>query len=317
MKICTFLHNLLTPLESQPVAPFFACSDHLRGVGKMFMPPMLLETREQPFDDARYIFEPKIDGHRLILSMENGIVRLFTRHNNDVTRQYPELLYVPIEDNSDTVLDGEVACINPDSGTFEFEMVLERYRMKKPMEIREAMIRQPVHFFVFDILRYKGEDLRSLSLIERKDILKHAFTANHFMSPLMSVEDTGVSMFEAIREKQLEGIVAKNKYSKYVSGRDANWIKIMNYKFAEVQIAGYRKNQFGWLLQHRNRTVGLLELAVPSSHKNAFYGASKCLITGEDNNFVYIEPSIKARVRFRSWTRTGMLRTPKFVDFVI
>jgi len=44
---------------------------------------MLLEKREKPFDDERYIFEPKIDGHRLLLVRSGGVVRLFTRHEND------------------------------------------------------------------------------------------------------------------------------------------------------------------------------------------------------------------------------------------
>jgi DNA ligase-1 len=283
----------------------------------MFIAPMLLEKREKPFDDERYIFEPKIDGHRLILSMENGIVRLFTRHNNEVTRQYPELHNVPIEDNSDVVLDGEVACLNPESGSIEFEMVMERFMKKKPMTIMEAVARQPVHYFVFDILRYKGEDLRGLPLLERKKILEKVLTANNFISPLMRVDDTGVLLFKAIQQKKLEGIVAKKKGSKYVGRRDASWIKIINYTYAEVQIAGYRKNQFGWLLKYQEKAVGVLELAVPSSHKKAFYGVSKGLVTGEDRAFVYVEPSIKARVRFRNWTRAGMLRTPEFVDFVI
>lgn len=283
----------------------------------MFLTPMLLVKREEPFDDERYLFEPKIDGHRLILSMEKGIVRLFTRHNNEVTFQYPELYNVPIEDNSDVVLDGEVACINPNTGSIEFEMVMERFMMKKPMSIQQGMIRQPVHFFVFDILRYKGEDLRALPLLERKNILEQVLTANNFISPLMRVGDTGISLFEAIHEKKLEGIVGKKKTSRYVGRRDANWIKIINYSNAVVQIAGYRKNQFGWLLQHGEKNVGVLELAVPSAHKNAFYGVSKALVTGEDRNFVYVHPSIKARVRFRNWTRAGMLRTPEFVNFII
>ncbi|WP_268795802.1 hypothetical protein [Paenibacillus sp. Soil522] len=42
----------------------------------MFIEPMLLEKRETPFDDVRYVFEPKIDGHRLILSFIDGQVRL-------------------------------------------------------------------------------------------------------------------------------------------------------------------------------------------------------------------------------------------------
>lgn len=283
----------------------------------MFISPMLLEKRDHPFDDEQYVFEPMIDGHRLILSMENGVVRLFTRHNNEVTSRYPELYNVPIDDNSDVVLDGEVATINPETGTIDYELIKERFLMRKPLEIREAAVRQPVHFFVFDILRYKGKDCRGMTLIERKELLERVLTANHYISPLMRVEGDGVSLFEAIRAKNLEGIVAKRRDSRYVCRRDSNWLKIINYKYAHVEITGYRKNQFGWLIRYDDRSVGVLELAVPSAHKRAFYGVAKCIETGEDRDFVYVQPSLKAKVRFRNWTRAGMLRTPEFVDFVI
>lgn len=77
----------------------------------MFISPMLLETSPGPFSHSNFIFEPKVDGHRLIYSQESGNVRLYTRHNNDCTRQYPELL-LPFD--FDIILDGEVACTDPD-----------------------------------------------------------------------------------------------------------------------------------------------------------------------------------------------------------
>ncbi|MCD9024332.1 ATP-dependent DNA ligase [Cohnella silvisoli] len=283
----------------------------------MFLAPMLLEKREKPFDDARYIFEPKIDGHRMVLSIEYGVVRLYTRHNNEVTRQYPELHNVPIEDNSDVVLDGEVACINPETGSIDFELIQKRFKMRKPMTIQAATNRQPVIFFAFDILRYKGKDLRGLTLMERKAVLFQVLAENKNFSLIINVEGAGKAMFRAIEEKKLEGIVAKKKLSRYVGGKSENWLKIINYTYAEVRIAGYRKDQFGWLLRHRDRNVGILEFAVPSAHRAAFYGVAKGLVTGEDHDFVYVEPRINVRVRFRNWTRAGMLRTPEFVDFVI
>lgn len=66
------------------------------------------EKRESPFNDNRYVFEPKIDGYRMIISIQNRDVRLYTCHHNDVTRNYPELLDVAIADDSDAVFDGEV-----------------------------------------------------------------------------------------------------------------------------------------------------------------------------------------------------------------
>nr|WP_241970868.1 hypothetical protein [Brevibacillus sp. Leaf182] len=53
---------------------------------------MLLEQADKLFSDGRYVFEPKIDGRRLILSRRNGETRLYTRNNNDVTAKYSELI---------------------------------------------------------------------------------------------------------------------------------------------------------------------------------------------------------------------------------
>jgi DNA ligase 1 len=39
-------------------------------------------------------------------------------------------------------------------------------------------------------------------------------------------------------------------------------------------------------------------------------------MTGEDKDFVYLEPRW-ATVKFRNWTRSEMLRSPVFVDFVL
>ncbi|WP_276352557.1 RNA ligase family protein [Cohnella caldifontis] len=283
----------------------------------MFMPPMLLEKREEPFDDDKYVFEPKIDGHRMIVSVENGLVRLYTRRGIEVTRQYPELLHVPLSDMSDAVLDGEVACVDGETGTVDFESLQRRFLLRRPMAIMQAKVRHPVIFFAFDILRYEGEDLRSLTLMERKEILAGALGENAHYSRMIYVEDTGISLFEAIREKRLEGIVAKAKNSPYVGRRDASWLKIINYSYADVRITGYRKRQFGWLIEYRGEPAGILELAVPPSHKKAFYGVAGSIVTGEDRDYVYVKPSIRARVRFRDRAFAGVPRLPEFVDFVV
>lgn len=54
----------------------------------MFIAPMLLHKSDHPFDDDKYITELKLDGIRLLLSKFEDKVRLYTRHNNEVTRAY-------------------------------------------------------------------------------------------------------------------------------------------------------------------------------------------------------------------------------------
>jgi len=283
----------------------------------MFLPPMLPVAHSRPFDDERYIFEPLIDGHRLVLSMKNGRVCLFTRHGHEITPRYPEFHLVPAVDNSDLVLDGEVGFIDPHSGKIDCGAASDRLRLTKPLSIREAATLRPAHFFVFDILRYRGRDVRSLAIADRKQLLGEALAANRYISPVIGMEHSGVSLFEALKEHGLGGIVAKRKTSEYVGRRDDNWLKIVDYDYAIVQIAGYRKNQFGWLARHRDRVVGVLEHGVSSAHKNAFLGVCPKLAVDEDRDFVYVEPVIQARVRHRNWTREGMLRKPEFVEFVV
>ncbi|MFC3802737.1 ATP-dependent DNA ligase [Cohnella sp. GCM10012308] len=276
---------------------------------------MLLQKREEPFDDPRYLFEPKIDKNRLVISVKDGRPTPYTWHETPCSPQYPELHDVPLEDVSDAILDGEVARIDPVTGAVDFESLMERFQLRQERKIQEAAASWPVHYFVFDILRYKGKDMRSWPLTRRKELLQEVLRPNLFYSDVMSVEGSGTDLFEVIRQRKLEGIVAKRANSPYVRRRDPRWIKIINYEYAEVTIAGYRRDQFGWLTHYKDRPTGIIEFA-PAAQKNAFRAVAGGLITGQDKNFVYVDPQIRARVRFRNWTRRGMLRAPEFVKFI-
>ncbi|MGG3504773.1 ATP-dependent DNA ligase [Paenibacillus lautus] len=285
----------------------------------MFISPMLLETASGPFSHDNYIFEPKIDGHRLLFSQEGGRIRLYTRHETDCTQQYPELL-TPFDD--DILLDGEVACTDPETGLVDFENVMTRFQAKKEQRIRQLMGISPVTYVVFDILRYKGQDLRKLPLMRRKEILSSITMPNPHFGAVPFVEGAGEALFEQMEAQELEGMVGKKISSIYESRRSPNWQKVINWTYAEVFITGYRKEEFGWLTSvvtesGRLRPTGVIELGVPPKAKRAFYGVSQQLVTGEDKNFVHLEPRIRAKVKTRNWTKKGMLRSPSFVEFVV
>lgn len=280
----------------------------------MFISPMLLNTVEEPFDSDDYLFEPKFEGHRLILSLINGQVKMFTRHNNEVSRQYPELFNVPVGNNIDVVFDGEVVRVSED-GTNDFDGLMQRFQMGKLTKIKEASRMQPVHYFVFDILHLNGKSLTHLPLVKRKEILAQILIPNAYYHSTLSIGQQGKALYKMIADKGLAGIVAKKKDSQYVSKRSEDWLKIINYQHTEVAISGYRRNEFGWLVEQEGRPVGYVELAVPSDAKKAFYKAVPSIITGQDRHFVYIKPILKVKVRFRNWTSNNMLRTPEFVGF--
>lgn len=287
----------------------------------MFIEPMLLEKRDQPFTHADYIFEPKIDGHRLILSHVGGVTRLYTRHNNDVTRQYPEITSVNF--GYDVILDGEIACIDPLTGAICFESVMERFQTRKDDKIRSMRASLPVNFIVFDVLFLNGNDLRGRPLMKRKETLAGLQLDQYgCFGTIPYFERDGESLFTQICANKMEGIVAKRKESAYVGRRSDAWLKIINWTYADVVITGYRKEEFGWLTAVQTddgklRYAGVIELGVTPTQKKAFYGVSKALISGEDRNNVYVEPRIRAKVKIRNWTKKGLLRSPAFVEFIL
>ncbi|MCC3371740.1 ATP-dependent DNA ligase [Cohnella sp. REN36] len=281
----------------------------------MFIAPMLPERQEEPFDDEGFLFEPMIDGRRLLVSVDRGRVRLFTRGGTDVTLQYPELHRIPLADATDAVLDGELACFATETGMFAPEALAERFRMRKPLQIREAAMRRPVRFFAFDLLRYEGRDLRELPLERRRALLATALEDRGAYVKLPAVEGCGRAFFDAMAGKPFKGMAAKRKSSRYVEGRAADWRKILRYRYANAAIVGYRKHSFGWLLEVDRQAAGVLESGVPAPYKQAFGGVSRTIETGEDREYVYVRPAIEARVRFLGRLPDGRLRKPEFLGF--
>lgn len=281
---------------------------------------MLLHTAPGPFSHSDYIYEPKIDGHRLIYSQQSGIVRLYTRHNNDCTRQYPEL-HLPFD--ADIVLDGEVACVDQATGVSDFEAVMSRFQARKSDKIQQLTATLPAIYAIFDVLQYNGRDLRGLPLIQRKMVLEGLSLPSGSYCVVPHVEGAGEALFEQIQARGMEGVVGKRKKSIYETGRRSHaWQKVINWTYAEVFITGYRKQEFGWLTavpgpSGKLRPAGIIELGATPLHKQAFRGVAGQLVTGEDKEFVHLEPRIKARVRTRNWTKSGLLRSPVFTEFVV
>ncbi|TLS51441.1 ATP-dependent DNA ligase [Paenibacillus antri] len=285
----------------------------------MFIPPMLLETAAEPFDSANHIFEPKIDGHRTMYARLDGKTKLYTRRGNEVTRKYPELLE-GFED--DLILDGEVALTDPETGRISFEALNDRFQLRQEEKIALAASSAPVSFIAFDILRYRGKDLRSLPLMRRKEILAGLTVRdNPNLSIIPYLERHGTALFESIKERGMEGIVAKEKTSRYAVGRRARkWQKIINWTYVDVVITGYRKSQFGWLAAipdgEELQPAGMIEFGVSPAHKKAFYEVCRSIESGSYKDFIHLEPLLRAKVKTRNVTRSGTLRDPVFVDFI-
>ncbi|NWQ40396.1 ATP-dependent DNA ligase [Bacillus sp. EB106-08-02-XG196] len=268
---------------------------------------MLLHKSDQPFDSSDYITELKLDGIRLIYSVDNaGKVRLYSRHKNDVTSKFPELAALDIPPG--TVLDGELI-VSDTAGKPDFEAMMSRFMSSKD--------RTPVTFVAFDIIQHEGSSVTTLPLLDRKELLAEIIpTDSSILAKTQFIEGHGEAYFDAIKVQALEGIVLKRKDSRYEVGkRSQSWLKVINYQYADVQVVGYRKQpkDFGWLLTDADgKYMGVMELGVPAQARADVYRAE---VSQETDDFAYLAAPIRARVKYRNLTKAGLLRLPSFVEW--
>lgn len=268
---------------------------------------MLLHKSDEPFDSSDYITELKLDGIRLIYSVDKaGKVRLYSRHNNEITSRFPEFNDLGIPPG--TVLDGELI-ISDGKGKPDFEAMMGRFMSSKD--------KTPVTFVTFDVLEHNGERVTNLPLLERKDILEDIVPVDGTrIAKTQFLEGHGEAYFDAIKAQDLEGIVLKRKDSRYEIGRRSHsWLKVINYQYADVYVTGYRKQpkDFGWLLEFDDGSyAGVMEVGVPPKERAKIYREP---MVRDNEDFVYINP-IKCVVKFRNLTMGGLLRIPSFVDWV-
>lgn len=178
----------------------------------------------------------------------------------------------------------------------------------------------PVHMVVFDILFYKGNDVRNIPLVERKELLQRIFRPNNHYSLIPYTIDQGQEMFDQTKIMEIEGAVYKKPFSKYVGRRSDQWKKCVHYDYSVVRILGLRKGRFGWLIgfddEEEGGSAGILELGVPAEARRAIYKLHSDHVIREDDNFLYIPSGIKLRVKHLGYTHNGYLRLPSFVEFV-
>ena len=283
----------------------------------MFVSPMLLHRVDKPFDDNEWLSELKLDGIRFLYSTMNKF-NFYTRHKNEVTERFPELIDAQIPKG--TILDGEII-ISDGNGKPDFEQLMSRFQVSNLRRIPLISKIKPVTFCAFDVIYFKGKKVSHLPLSERKEILDDVLPEDlPLIAKVLSIKGNGKALFDLTQQQQLEGIVMKKKDSKYEIGkRSNNWLKIINYQYATVEIAGFRKSQFGWVLRFLNGApAGIIELGVPAEARKAIYQLSKLIECKEIDDYIYFPKAnevLQCQVKYRALLKSGYLRLPSFVKF--
>ena len=173
--------------------------------------------------------EYKWDGIRGQFIKRNEEIFIWSRGEELISEQFPEVVSALKQMNGNFVIDGEVLVVK-DNKVLNFNELQKRLNRKNiPKKMLDEL---PVKIFVYDILELEKEDLRNKPLVDRRILLEGLLLnsphENVRISEILETETwTELSeLREKSRENNSEGLMLKEKNSLYHAGRKkGDWWK--------------------------------------------------------------------------------------------
>ena len=190
--------------------------------------PMLPTLTREIFQRPDWLYEPKLDGYRVLAFVDHGKVHLHSRGGQACEDRYPEIVRaLGVQPVDQAVFDGEVVALGPD-GRMSFQR----------LQNRAADPQTVLRYYAFDVLYLDGCDLRDVQLSDRRPLL-HAVLAPIGGAEEVAAFDDGVSLFRTAETTGLEGVVAKKRDSIYEPGkRVRTWLKVKISRTDKFVIVG-------------------------------------------------------------------------------
>ena len=291
-------------------------------------PQLATLTSSMPSGD-NWVHEIKFDGYRIVAHVSEGHVNLYSRNGNDWTNKFSSISqmlggYKIIN----AIFDGEVVVSDP-SGKSNFSALKEALT---------AGDTDHLQYYMFDLLFFNGQDVRKLTLIERKKLLKDIISRNQTRSNNRRLiysdhfqNDTD-KFLQSVCQMHLEGAMSKRADAPYMSGRTKVWLKTKCHTRQEFVIGGYTHSTAG------GTGIGALLLGYFDKKKFVYAGRVGTGFTSESSakirrsleklkrkgmpyqavtalgrkGAIWVEPKLVCEVEFSEWTPDGHLRHPSF-----
>jgi ATP-dependent DNA ligase len=172
------------------------------------------------------LYEPKWDGFRIAISVEEKGATLYSRQGKDLSRYFPDLVAAAIEYiPPGCVVDGEALIWSDDR--LDFNSLQQRMITGKaalPAFVKE----RPASFAAFDVLAVAGHDTRKIMLRDRRALLEELaadWRPPLNLSPATADFELATQWFEEMPATGIEGLVCKGSGQLYEGGV-RQWLKI-------------------------------------------------------------------------------------------
>jgi bifunctional non-homologous end joining protein LigD len=297
--------------------------------------PMLATlARALPVDPEPWTFEIKWDGIRAIAFCADGAVRFESRNLRDITVSWPELAGLGSSlGGRRVILDGEIVALD-DRGLPSFQRLQERMHIGSADVARRKATETPASYLVFDVLHVDDRDLMPLPWHERRTVLDALGVGGPAWATTPTFLGSGVELLDSVRERGMEGVVAKRIDSTYVPGaRSRSWLKVKLQQTDEFVVGGWQPGE-GRRADH----IGSLLLGVPAPGGGLHYvgnvgtGFTDAELRRLEERLVplrresspftgggtprrtsrFVEPALVVEVAYAERTSDGVLRHPSY-----
>jgi bifunctional non-homologous end joining protein LigD len=295
--------------------------------------PMLAETTNAPpFKRAGWMWEPKLDGYRVLAFIGPHGVKLRSRRGLELAHPFPGVVAeLTRQGEGGMILDGELVAFDA-NGRPSFNALQNRAQLKSAREIADAEREVPVAFFCFDLLYFAGIDLTRFPYADRRRYLSQCLLPSSLVQ-LVYASENGEALRHAALGAGFEGVVAKRKDSRYEPGkRSGAWLKVKPTTTADFVVGGYT--------QGKGAREALGALLVGYWDKGKLHYASHVGSGFDDASLndvkarleplrrsacpfverpelnaptTWVDPKLVAEVEFHSWTDDSALRAPVFL----
>lgn len=231
-----------------------------------------LETPEEFIEKhgGAFAVEYKLDGERLQVHKHGDEITLFSRRQEVITSQFPDVVENMLKfiKATDVILDGEVVAIEPGTGKLKEFQILMRRRRKYGVD--EKMEEIPTRVYLFDVLYHEGKSMLETPYLQRRELLEQIIDTDTQQDKILPVPQKIVSNLDELVEyfnqaiaDGTEGLLTKSikEESVYQPGaRGWLWIKLKSLQRGKLPDSidvvviganwgeGRRASQYGTLL---------------------------------------------------------------------
>jgi bifunctional non-homologous end joining protein LigD len=291
--------------------------------------PMLATLVDKVPGDEGWVYELKYDGVRLLCRCDGADVRCISRNGLDWTHKVgPVVEALAALRLQGAWVDGELITTDP-NGRSDFSLLQHILEQKRLDELQ---------YCAFDLLYWKGEDLRHLPLARRKARLDAAFArlpSKGIIRLADQIHSDSAQLIARVCNQHLEGLIAKKIDSAYANGRSGDWLKIKCHREQEFVVGGA-----AFLPGRGTGTFSSLLVGVKSGKGLKYAGRVGGGFTASEREewhnrvrrleqprspfdrlpdkrsgeiWHWMKPKLVIQVAFADWTQDGILRQPRYL----